>query len=449
MSQEELLRKVRCYFSDEEWAEMPEITKERYANIKRNYDAMIGLGLKPAMPEFMKTKPVPTETSGETARWANRHSKQVAKGKENCGGAKHAPREKTWVAPVRNHAVLTENKEFANGSTTNSQIADASNPDGSHRPRRAQKRINYAECDNSEEESTDQAVLFPWVTPQRANKTVPDGLCVCRSTIKGSPVRRVHPEATVQEALLRAVRGVRVGSSGANGYTWQIRHGGNVYLVDGRPLDRSNWMRYVNCAPQQSQQNLVAFVRQGAIYYRTNRVVNAGEELFVWHCVIRHERIHTGERPFECHVCSKGFTRQGHLNSHLVVHTAERRYECPECGQRFTRSSNMVKHQRALHARSGNSARPYVCAQCGKGFTQSGNLTTHLLIHTGAKPHTCSVCGRRFTLHSNAKKHEMAMHGHQYPVHCPHCNKGCWNMSELRKHVLVRHCDDNKENSEA
>ncbi|XP_049274720.1 histone-lysine N-methyltransferase PRDM9 [Rhipicephalus sanguineus] len=416
-------------------------------------------------------------------------------------------------------------------------------------PRRQRKEVNYMEC----EEGPDDDYLFcddcnmdypgdcpvhgpliqvkdtpvPLGDPQRANKTVPDGLCVGRSTIKGAQYGVFTLKRLSKRLCFGPYEGVRVGSSGANGYTWQIRHGGNVYLVDGRPLDRSNWMRYVNCAPQQSQQNLVAFVRRGAVHYRTNRVINAGEELFVWygdafakqlgliknsavptarnkqgakedvatpqvvfscedcgdmfsvqkvldyhrrckhhqrpqgkhrcaHCpyssnnkqhVIKHERIHTGERPFVCHVCRRGFTQRSALNSHLLVHTAERPYECPDCGQRFTHSSTMEQHQRALH--SGNSARPYVCSQCGKGFTRSYYLSTHLLIHTGAKPHACSVCGMRFTRHSTAKRHEIIVHGRQYPLHCPHCGKGCWDMREMRKHTFARHCDDNKENSEA
>ncbi|XP_037526112.2 histone-lysine N-methyltransferase PRDM9-like [Rhipicephalus sanguineus] len=268
--------------------------------------------------------------------------KAGVQGQENSGLAKRAPHEKTWVAPVRDHAVLTEKKEFANDSTIESQIADASNPDGTHRPRRAQKRVNYTECDSNEEESTNKPSSFsensssefryprqqrkevnymeceegpdddylfcddcnmdypgdcpvhgpliqvkdtpvPLGDPQRANKTVPDGLCVHRSTIKGAQYGVFTLKRLSKRLCFGPYEGIRVGSSGANGYTWQIRHGGNVCLVDGQPLDRSNWMRYVNCAPQQSQQNLVAFVRQGAVYYRTNRVINAGEELLVWY----------------------------------------------------------------------------------------------------------------------------------------------------------------------
>nr|XP_037273253.1 probable histone-lysine N-methyltransferase PRDM7 [Rhipicephalus microplus] len=251
MSQEEILRKVRCYFNDEEWAEMPEITKERYANIKRNYDAMIGLGLKPAMPEFMKAKPV-------------------------------SPK------PAKPRVASTENSssEF-------------------RYPRRQRNEVNYMEC----EEGADEEYLFcddcnmdypgdcpvhgplthvkdtpvPLGDPQRANKTVPDGLLVRRSTIKGAQYGVFTIKQLSKRLCFGPYEGVTVDSSCANGYTWQIRHGGRVYLVDGRPLDRSNWMRYVNCAPQQSQQNLLAFVRQGAVYYRTNRVVYPGEELFVWY----------------------------------------------------------------------------------------------------------------------------------------------------------------------
>ncbi|XP_049511969.1 histone-lysine N-methyltransferase PRDM9-like [Dermacentor silvarum] len=356
----------------------------------------------------------------------------------------------------------------------------------------------------------------PLGDPQRANKTVPDGLSVRRSTIKGAQYGVFTLKRLPKRLCFGPYEGVKVDSSAANGYTWQIRQNGRVFLVDGRPLDRSNWMRYVNCAPEQSQQNLAAFVRQGAVYYRTCKVVNAAEELFVWygddfakqlgligkagaqdqaaevdvaaasevfsceecgdqftvkelldnhrrrkhmqrpqgkhqcaHCpyssnnrnhVASHERTHTGERPFVCHVCDRGFNRQEHLNSHLLVHTKEKPYECPDCGQRFTQASSMAHHRRAQH--SGDRARRHACPECGKWFTRRYHLTTHLLTHTGEKPHACSECGERFTRRSAARKHEQVVHRRQYPLHCPHCGKGLPNITKLRSHVRVRHNDE-------
>ncbi|XP_035873275.1 histone-lysine N-methyltransferase PRDM9-like isoform X1 [Phyllostomus discolor] len=41
-------------------------------------------------------------------------------------------------------------------------------------------------------------------------------------------------------------------------------------------------MRYVNCARDDEEQNLVAFQYHGQIFYRTCRVVRPGCELLVW-----------------------------------------------------------------------------------------------------------------------------------------------------------------------
>ena len=45
----------------------------------------------------------------------------------------------------------------------------------------------------------------------------------------------------------------------------------------------SNWMRFVNCARCEDEQNLTAFQFMGEIYYKTLRPVSRGDELLVWY----------------------------------------------------------------------------------------------------------------------------------------------------------------------
>ena len=55
------------------------------------------------------------------------------------------------------------------------------------------------------------------------------------------------------------------------------------HYVDGTNRTLSNWMRYINCASDEDQQNLIAYQLHGEIYYKTIRAVNMGEELLVWY----------------------------------------------------------------------------------------------------------------------------------------------------------------------
>lgn len=65
---------------------------------------------------------------------------------------------------------------------------------------------------------------------------------------------------------------------------FQIKKNGKVVdIIDGYDETISNWMRYVNCARDMEEQNLMAFVYRGAIYYRTVKEIPKDTEILVYY----------------------------------------------------------------------------------------------------------------------------------------------------------------------
>ncbi|XP_060799635.1 histone-lysine N-methyltransferase PRDM9-like [Neoarius graeffei] len=332
----------------------------------------------------------------------------------------------------------------------------------------------------------------PMGVPDQGRQTLPPGLEIQKSSIPDAGLGVFNKGETIpvgahfgpyQGELVNREEARNSGDSSVVYRSMQCEE-----YIDAKREMHVNWMRYVNCARNDDEQNLVAFQYRGAILYRCFRPINPGQELLMWYeeeytkelspaptGTTRQQEIKNALlQVFSCSTCPHSYASQIYLNKHIqrchyeeyvrLRESGEIKYElqipsedsssqptssdplspdpshndtqkeihhCSDCGKSFG-------HQNALktHQCSHTGERPYHCSQCGKSFTRQSHLQIHQRIHTGEKPYHCTQCGKSFSHQSNLQQHQR-IHTEEKPYHCSQCGKSFTQQSNLQKHQRI------------
>ncbi|XP_070258885.1 histone-lysine N-methyltransferase PRDM9-like [Myotis yumanensis] len=326
-------RDVSVFFSQEEWAQMGAWERARHQNVKSNSEALLSIGLRTPQPAFTcrRGRAAKPQAKDSDAEWTPRPRAKSSWMAFRVEQSKHQKAKSR--TPLSNESSLEELSGTANLLTTSGseQTQKLVPPPGeartsgqhpslkldlrrkeiegktySLRERKGQvyqeiskpQDDDYLYCEKCQNFFIDSCashgpptfVKDSAVDKGHANRsalTLPPGLRIKPSGIPEAGLGVWNEECDLPVGLYFGPYEGQITEDEAtanSGYSWLITKVRNCYeYVDGKDASQANWMRYVNCARDEEEQNLVAVQYHRQIFYRTCRVVRKGCELLVWY----------------------------------------------------------------------------------------------------------------------------------------------------------------------
>ncbi|XP_068711466.1 zinc finger protein Xfin-like [Montipora foliosa] len=209
-----------------------------------------------------------------------------------------------------------------------------------------------------------------------------------------------------------------VTSSMDQSYMWDIIENGLVtHVIDARDEKYSNWLRFVNCARNEDEQNLVAFQYRGEIYYRSYKVIEPGMELLVWY----------GDR----YACDLDILDKENKPSGGPI-------QCQKCFMICSGPISLASHNK-FRCQMNSEHNRWRCMHCDRSFKSQSSLHFHKNIHKGLRPFICNICGKAFTRPSSRNRHYLSFHVDKESFDCKICNKAFSNENHLKTHMKKSH----------
>ncbi|CAL8283407.1 unnamed protein product [Merluccius merluccius] len=329
--------------------------------------------------------------------------------------------------------------------------------------------------------------------PQRALLTLPHGLMIGRSSIPNTGLGVMNQGPAVMPGMHFGPYEGEVTSredAMASRFSWEASlTRGKIYKVnyydyiDAARETHSNWMRYVNCARNQEETNLLAVQYKGSILFHCCRTIHPGDELVVWPSGGLLSRLSEAwnhiwlmklppiesnpgiaSQTFLCSHCPLSFTTETYRQRHVEHFHTQSKNECAPPGAEAAepQDQNNVPAEDIATPVTTNPVDKLIvvdtfeaktCSECGKIFKHMHHLKRHMLsVHSNKRPYCCPLCRRSFSQASGLLRHQMYLEKHKTRVHgnlrpyvCTLCRKTFSQLHDLARHLKSHQAKDKSE----